>query len=171
MRRFPSPTASGRPGNPAQGSMLTQLMGNRTPRYNRLLDKLNGGDVLFKVPSDFGVDEHNVMLGMDRASIAAGASKTFTVNAPRDVILRDLIIDEVSLAKGAAGAQDATVTAITVEGNSILLGGETSVTAYGSGCFPRAKYDLPVAGGTPIAVTIKNNSAAANVFCPTWLID
>lgn len=156
---------SGRP------SMMTSLLGGRSLRYNRMLDKLNGGDVLFKVPQDFGADEHNYVFGLGRQSIAAGAQVTFKQNADRDLILRDLTVDEQSLAFGAAGAQDATVLSITVEGNTLALGGGCSITQFSSRAVNKPKLDLPVAGGTPVTVTIQNNSAAAQVFNPTFSID
>jgi hypothetical protein len=152
-------------------SMFSQLMGGRQPRYNRALDKLQGNAVLFRVPSDFGADEHNVTLGTAPADIAAAATVTFTVNAPRECILRDLIVDELSLAVGAAGSRNAQIIAITCEGNALALGSGSSTSVFASTAFNRPKFDLPVAGGTPLTVTIQNNSAGPLRFAPTFHID
>jgi hypothetical protein len=149
-------------------------MGGRDFKYNRLLDKLSGSELLFKIPTDFGADEYNVTFGMGTTGvIAAGTTVTVTVAAPRDLILRELLLDEQSLAFGAAGTQDARVTAITVEGNAALLGGGgASISAFSSRSLIRPKFDLPVQGGTSVAVSIANDTAATALeFVPTWLID
>lgn len=152
-------------------SMFQTLMGGRQPRYNRALDKLQGNSVLFRVPADFGADEHNVVLGTAPATIPALSQATFSVNAPRECILRDLIVDELSLAVGAAGARDAQIIAITCEGNALALGSGAPTTVFASTAFNRPRFDLPVAGGTPLTITIANNSAGPLRFAPSFHVD
>lgn len=159
------PASSGSYGG--GGSFLGRLMGGRELRYNRLLDKLGSPSVLFKVPTEWGVDENNVVLGLTAVTIAAGATVTSSVNVPRDLVLRKLILVNQSLATDIAY----TVTAITIEGNSVALGGGVAGATFLPGSFHSPSFDLPVAGGTPVAVSIQNNSLADQKFAPTFTID
>ena len=161
--------AGGSPSSSSSNSasLMSMLTGGREPRYNRLLDKMSQSTMLFKVPADWGVDENNVVLGTGLISPLAGASGTSTVAAPRDLILRKLIIVNNVLVTDA----DFTVTAITVEGNSNLLGTAVSGAIFFPNSFYSPSFDLPVAGGTSVSVTISNGSAATQEFTPTFTID
>lgn len=164
--RAPSPS-------PAMGlsrgpGALQSIVGDRMPRYSRLLDKMNQGSIIYKVPEAFGADEHNVIFGLGvLAALGAGASGQFTQNAPRDLILRRLQI--YNMANVADG--DFTVTAITVEGNALMLGGAAGGGAFIPGAFHCPDFNIPVAGGTPVQIQIVNTTAGALDYVATFLID
>jgi len=149
------------------GGILSQLMGGREFRYNRLLDKLNQSTILFKVPAEWGADENNVVFGTGGMAVAAAATGTSSANAPRDLILRKLIL----INQLDAADVDFTVTAITVEGNSLLLGSGLTGAVFQPNSFHSPHFDIPVAGGTPVAVTVSNGSAAGQEFAPCFTID
>jgi len=153
------------------GNMLQGLSGGREIRYNRLLDKMGSPSILFKVPDSFGTDENNVVLGLSNlvgaSALAAGASGTCQVNVPRDLILRKLIVVNNNI----NGDFDFLVTAITIEGNSVLLGNPISGAVFSPISFYSPSFDLPVAGGTPVTITITNTSTAAQEFSPCFTID
>lgn len=160
-------TVTGPQQGGAGGSFLSKLMGGRELRYNRLLDKLGSPSVLFKVPQEWGVDENNVILGLGSLAVAAGASATASINVPRDLVLRRLII----VNQKSSTDTDFVITAITIEGNSVALGGFSAGATFFPGCYWSPAFDLPVSGGTPVAVTIQNTSAAAATYVPTFTID
>lgn len=151
----PSPQ-SPRPGGAT--NRYQAVLGDRMPRYSRLLDKMNQSSVIFKVPSSFGADEHNVIFGLGGSgAMAAGASFQFSQNAPRDLILRKLVAyDANSLTNGAV-----FVTSITVEGNTLLLGSSYPLGSFLPGAFHAPEFDIPVAGGTPVQVTVQTVAAIA----------
>ena len=149
------------------GNFLSRLMGGRELRYNRLLDKLGSPSVLFKVPQEWGVDENNVILGLGSLALGAGANGTASINVPRDLVLRRLIVINQKLTTDA----DFVITALTIEGNSVALGGFSAGATFFPGSFWSPAFDLPVSGGTPVAVTIQNTSAAAATYVPTFTID
>lgn len=152
---------------PIAGALQT-IVGDRMPRYSRLLDKLNQGSIIYKVPVAFGADEHNVLFGLGiLPGLAAAASGTFTQNAPRDLILRKLQIYNMA----APGDGDFSVTAITVEGNALMLGGAAGGAAFIPGAFHCPEFDIPVAGGTPVQVTIVNNSVGPLDYAASYFID
>lgn len=165
--RQPQPGDARPQGGGGGGGGLSALLGGAKVRYNRMLDKIRSSDLMFKVSSDFGVDEHNVVFGLGLVAPAAGATATASANAPRDMILRRLICINNLL----VGDADFTITSITVEGNAILLGSAVSGAAFFPGNFSMPTFDLPVAGGTPVSVTLVNGSAAGQEFTPTFLID
>lgn len=160
------PSAGSNLGSRA-GGILSQLMGGREFRYNRLLDKLNQSTILFKVPQEWGADENNVVFGTGAISPGAGGTATSSANAPRDLILRKLIL----INQLGPADVDFTVTAITVEGNSLLLGSGVAGALFLPNSFFNPHFDIPVAGGTPVAVTIANGSAAGQEFSPVFTID
>ena len=166
------PSRPGAPGasalSPRAPGMLGQVLGNRMPRYSRLLDKLNQGSTIFKVPTNFGADEHNVMFGLGTtAALAAGASAALSQNAPRDLILRKLVVYNV------ASVVDGNffLSAVTVEGNALLLGAAYPGGSFLPGAFHTPEFDIPVAGGTPVAVTITNGAGVGVTFSAGFLID
>jgi len=161
-------------GSPGAGAgsgkgngLLSTLMGGREPRYNRLLDKMSQSTILFKVPTDWGVDENNVALGTGAVAPAGGATVTSTVSAPRDLILRKLILVNQALITDI----DFTVSAVTVEGNATILGNAIAGSIFLPNSFHSPSWDLPVAGGTSVSVTIVNGSAAVQRFSPVFTID
>lgn len=154
-------------GNPTGKSLLSGLMGGREPRYNRLLDKMAQSTILFKVPREWGIDENNVLFGTGFIAVAAGATATSTGAAPRDLILRQLVVVNNVLATDI----DFTITAVTVEGNSTLLNAPVSGVLFSANSFHSPSWDLPVAGGTSVSVTIVNGSLAGQEFTPTFTID
>lgn len=150
------------------GAMLQGLSGGREIRYNRLLDKMGSPSILFKVPDSFGTDENNVVLGLSNlVNLAAAASGTCQVNVPRDLILRKLIVVNNIL----AGDVDFVINAITIEGNSVLLGNPIGGAVFSPTSFYSPSFDLPVAGGTPVTISITNTSGAAQDFSPCFTID
>lgn len=155
-------------GMPRPGGALQALIGDRMPRYSRLLDKLNQGSIIYKVPTGFGADEHNVVFGLGIAvALAAGAAVNLQQNAPRDLILRRL--QAYNMANANDG--DFSITAITVEGNALLLGGAVGGAAFIPGAFHAPEFDIPVAGGTPVGITLVNNSAGALDYIAHFFID
>jgi len=149
-------------------SLMQGITGGRELRYNRLLDKMGSPSILFKVPAEWGTDENNVVLGLSSlVNLAAAASGVCQVNVPRDLILRRLIIVDNKLITN----QDFVITAITIEGNSVLLGNGISGAVFAPNSYWSPAFDLPVAGGTPVTVSITNTSAAAASFYPTFTID
>ena len=153
---LPVPSAPGR--LPTTSPLAMVLGGDRKPRYSRLLDKLQNNSVIFKVPGNFGADEHNVIFGLGASgAMLANSTYTFSQNAPRDLILRKLhVYDSNSLTNGAL-----LVTAVTVEGNALLLGTGYPVGSFLPGAFHAPEFDIPVAGGTPVSVTVATVAAVA----------
>jgi hypothetical protein len=147
--------------------MQTAVIGAKRLRPNRLLSQIKGNAIIHKMPSACGLDEYNVIFGLGRQNVGAGATVTFTQNAPRDMILRKLIVSGETTADGS----DSSITAISVEGNTTLLGGEVSGAAFGPQSFHSPSFDLPVAGGTPVVVTLVNRNAGAQNFAPGFTID
>lgn len=154
---------------PQGGGMLENILGPQAgkPRFNRLLEKFKGG-MVFKVPENFSADEHNVILGLGTSGVlAAGATFAFTVNAPRDLILRKLVVYNVaSLVDG-----NFSVTGITVEGNALLLGNAYPGGSFVPGAFATPVFDVPAGTGTPIQVNVQNTTAAAVTYFAGFLID
>lgn len=163
-----APRTSSGGGTLGGGNMLQGLSGGREIRYNRLLDKMGSPSILFKVPDSFGTDENNVVLGLSNlVGLAVAATGTCQVNVPRDLILRKLIVVNNIL----AGDFDFVINAITIEGNSVLLGNPIGGAVFGPNSFYSPSFDLPVAGGTPVTLTITNTSAAIQDFSPCFTID
>jgi hypothetical protein len=157
------PAASG-----GAGSMLSRLIGGRAVRYNRFLDKLNTSAFVAKVPRDFAADEENVLLGVATTplAVAATSSQTMSVNAPRDLVLRRLLVQELG------GATNWYVTSIQIEGKSYSIGGGVPSGVFSAqNINAPAEFDVPVAGGTPISITITNPTAAAQSFLAAFTID
>ena len=159
MRSGPAALSAGgpRPGDAGGGNLLSRLIGGRAVRYNRFLDKIGAAPFVAKIPKDFGSDEENVILGLGiTASVAAGATATLAINVPRDCILRSLCVADL------AGGNNFLVTAITVEGKSYLLGSSAPGALFNvNNINAQPTFDVPVAGGTPVSVTIQNNAATA----------
>lgn len=130
-------------------------------RRNRFYSNLKG-QCLLKLPKDVSADELNVIFGLGYSSVAAGATFTFSTTAPRDMIIRDLVID---------GTTGITVSSINVSGDELVLGAEAPAAAFDKGNLVRPSFDLPVAGGTQIKLTVKNNGAGAAAVSAAFNID
>lgn len=124
-----------------------------TPNYrrNRFFHNLKT-QFHVKLPRDMGADELNVILGLGSAVIPAGGQQTLTVTAPRDLIIRDLVV---------RGPADGLVTNITVAGDALFLGTSAPTDAFTAQNQARPAFDLPVAGGTTLSVTISSVAGGA----------
>lgn len=138
-----------------------QMNGGTGYRRNRFFSNLKA-QCLLKLPKDVSADELNVIFGLGYQSVAAAATFTFAQTAPRDLIIRDLVIDS------AAGL---VVTSINVSGDELVLGGPASSQSFGPQNQNRPSFDLPVAGGTQIKITVTNNTAGALLIAPAFNID
>lgn len=169
MRSGPGALSAGgpRPGDAGGGNLLSRLIGGRAVRYNRFLDKIGSAPFVAKIPQDFGADEENVILGLGpTAVVAAAATATVSINVPRDCIIRKLLVADL------AGGNNFLVTAITVEGKSYLLGSSAPGQLFNAvNINAQPSFDVPVAGGTPISVTIQNTSAAGQTYAVAFTID
>ena len=130
-------------------------------RRNRFFNNIKG-QCLLKLPKDVSADELNVIFGLGFATVAPAATFTFAQTAPRDLIIRDLVLD------GVAGL---IVTSINVSGDELVLGGAATSQTFSPGNQNRPTFDLPVAGGTQIKVTVTNSSLAAVLIAPAFNID
>jgi hypothetical protein len=169
MRSGPGALSAGggaRPGD-AGGNLLSRLIGGRAVRYNRFLDKIGAAPFVAKIPQDFGADEENVILGLGSTGVVAStATSTLALNVPRDCILRKLLVSDL------AGGNNFLVTAITVEGKSYLLGSSAPGQIFnGTNINAQPSFDVPVAGGTPVSVTIQNTSATNQTYAVAFTID
>jgi hypothetical protein len=169
MRSGPGALSAGggaRPGD-AGGNLLSRLIGGRAVRYNRFLDKIGAAPFVAKIPADFGADEENVILGLGvTPSVPAAGTSTLAINVPRDCILRKLIVADL------AGGNNFLITAITVEGKSYLLGSSAPGQMFnGANINAQPSFDVPVAGGTPVSVTVNNTSTAAQFYSIAFTID
>ena len=147
--------------------MLRNIIGSKKLRPNRLFDGFKSQTILAKLPREIACDEYNVVFGMGRILMAIGGTVTFTQNAPRDLILRKLVLS----GELTPDASDLTVTAVTVEGNTCLLGAGASGATFGPTAINNPDFDLPVSGGTPITLTVVNNNAAQQAVAPAFTID
>ena len=129
-------------------------------RKNRFFDQLRS-TLLVKVPKDVSCDELNVVLGLGSAAVAAAAAGTATVTAPRDLIIRDLIV---------AAPAGCVINSITVSGDAVLLGAAVPVETFSTGNQSRPEFDLPVQGGTTIQINYQNG-ATAGQFGASFNID
>lgn len=117
-----------------------------------------------KVPKQISADELNVVFGLGRnGALAAGAAHTFSVTAPRDLFVRDLIV--------ACPAVSASVTSINVSGDELVLGDTVPADTFATGNQSRPSFDLPVTGGSTIKVTVRNDTAAALAISAAFNID
>ena len=117
-----------------------------------------------KVPKQISADELNVVFGLGRnGALAAGALHTFSVTAPRDLFIRDLIV--------ACPALAASVTSINVSGDELVLGDAVPSETFAAGNQSRPSFDLPVTGGSTIKVTVRNDTAAAIGIGASFNID
>ncbi len=145
------------------------FLGSKGIRSNRLIGSMKGDKFVTKLPRELGSDEYNVAMGIGRAvALAAGTSVTLTTSAPRDLILREMIINDDG---GPVALGELGVTAVTVEGNTAQLGTEIGAGTYSPDNPHRPQFDLPAGAGTPISVTVINNGAANHSFTVAFAID
>lgn len=119
-----------------------------TYRRNRFFTNLKS-QIHAKFPKDLGADELNVLLGLGSKTIAAAGSQTLSTVAPRDLIIRDLVI------KAPA---DGVVTNITIAGDALLIGDFAPTDAFTAQNQNRPTFDLPVAGGTTVSITVSSTA-------------
>lgn len=165
------PSRGGRPGgggaSAGSSSLLSNMLGGRTPRYNRFMDKLSSGSIIFKVPDGVGSDEYNIMLGLGVTVIAPAGTSVITAVAPRDIILR-----RIQLQNGLSLPDvDFLVNSIAVEGNATVLGSGVGGGIFSTNNFNPPCFDLPVAGGTSVAISVTNTSAAGQEIVGALIID
>jgi hypothetical protein len=169
MRSGPAALSAGgpRPGDAGGGNLLSRLIGGRAVRYNRFLDKIGAAPFVAKIPKDFGADEENVILGLGvTPTVLSAATATLAINVPRDCILRSLLVSDL------AGGNNFVVTAITVEGKSYLLGNAAPGAMFSQANINAPpSFDVPVAGGTPVSVTVQNTSTSGQVYSVAFTID
>jgi hypothetical protein len=88
------------------------------------------------------------------------------INVPRDCIIRKLLVADL------AGGNNFLVTAITVEGKSYLLGSSAPGSMFNAtNINAQPTFDVPVAGGTPVSVTIQNTSTTNQTYAVAFTID
>lgn len=162
------PSQPRQPAAPRPVGIFQSALGQLRPRYNRFMDQLKAGSVLLKVPLNVGLDEYNEVLGVGRTVIAFGASTAINITAPRDIILRKLIlVDQLAPAN-----KDWVVTSIAIEGNAAVLGGPAGGVMFDVLAFNPITFDLPVTGGTTVQVIVQNTAAAGNIAIGGgWTID
>lgn len=117
-------------------------------RHNRLL---KSNDLLSHVPLGVGYNERNVVFGLGTATAGAPGAFQLSQSAPRDIILRDLVI--------AMGSARGRVTAITAEGEALVLASSLAVETFSPLNPNRPPFDLPVAGGTVVSVNVTADAA------------
>ena len=145
------------------------FLGSKGIRSNRLIGGMKGDKFVTKLPRELESDEYNVALGIGRSvALGAGASITLTTSAPRDLILREMVINDDA---GPVSLAELGVTAVTVEGNTAQLGTEIGAGTYSPDNPNRPQFDLPAGAGTPISVTVINNGAGAHSFTVAFAID
>jgi len=117
-------------------------------RPNRFLGTI-AATISKKVPRDIAADELNVVLGIGSQTLAAAGAFTLDAVVPRDCFLRDLIL---------VAPTGGLVTAITVNGDALVLGEGVPVEAFAFGNLNRPEFDLPAGRGT--TVTVQGTGAA-----------
>jgi hypothetical protein len=76
------------------------------------------------------------------------------------------------LVSDLAGGNNFVVTAITVEGKSYLLGSSAPGAMFSQANInAQPSFDVPVAGGTPVSVTVQNTSSSAQFYSVAFTID
>lgn len=134
--------------------------GLRIRRNTRVFSDLKN-QVMSKIPKNVGANELNVSLGVGSQTLGAAGNFSLSVTAPRDLILRDLVVD----AAGVAG----TITSIIVQGDAVHQGSSAPLALYGAGNQSRPDFSLPVMGGTTIQVS--GSLAAAGTVSAAFAID
>lgn len=127
---------------------------NISTRPNRFLTGISS-QLNQKLPANLSADELNVVLGLGtNVGTAAGAAWTLQATAPRDMFVRDLVLQATA---------DAIVTAITINGDALVLGGNVTASIFSPANLNRPEFGLPVKGGTQVVVQ-GIQGATANAF-------
>lgn len=146
------------------------VMGGAKMRWSSAL--ANIGQFVLKVPKNMAANEYNVVVGLPRTAHGAGASPPMVVGPMgRDIILRELIVSEVSLAAGAVGTADYTLLQLQSSTQNLEPFGNCGILAFHPFNLNRPQFDLPVGDGSNATVQFLNNSAVAGVLAGGFLID
>jgi hypothetical protein len=134
---------------------------NISTRPNRFLTGISS-QLNQKLPSNLSADELNVVLGLGSAAPLAGAAFTLSATAPRDMFVRDLVIQ---------GTTDVLVTAITINGDALVLGNNVPAVIFAPGNLNRPEFGLPVKGGTQVVVQGTQGATANAPIIAAFAID
>jgi hypothetical protein len=134
---------------------------NISTRPNRFLTGISS-QLNQKLPANLSADELNVVLGLGSAAPAAGAAFTLQATAPRDMFVRDLVIQ---------GTTDVLVTAITINGDALVLGNNVPAVIFAPGNLNRPEFGLPVKGGTQVVVQGTQGATANAPIIAAFAID
>ena len=134
---------------------------NISTRPNRFLTGISS-QLNQKLPSNLSADELNVVLGLGTATVAANTAFTLQATAPRDMFVRDLVVQAPA---------DVVITAITINGDALVLGGNVTAPIFSSGNLNRPEFGLPVKGGTQVVVQGVNGATANAFIAATFAID
>ena len=130
-------------------------------RPHTLLQSLKTG-LFKKIPKDFGGQEDNVALGVGNATLAGAGGFSLNVSAPRDMILRDLVLQ-------FTGTVDVQITSITANGMALLQGNSAPAGLFAANNQNRPDFSFPISGGTP--VVIAGVSSGATTISAAFSID
>lgn len=134
---------------------------NISTRPNRFLTGISS-QLNQKLPANLSADELNVVLGLGSAAPAAAAAFTLSATAPRDMFVRDLVIQSTT---------DVLVTAITINGDALVLGNNVPAVIFAPGNLSRPEFGLPVKGGTQVVVQGTQGATANAPIIAAFAID
>lgn len=117
-------------------------------RMNRTLPR--GARMAKKIPSDYSVDEENVVFGLGTANGAGGGTFTLSQNVPRSCLLRDLVIQSSSTGR---------VNSITINGKAHQIGGSVPLGIFSQLNDKRPEFSVWVEGGTVVSLSITTDAA------------
>lgn len=126
---------------------------NISTRPNRFLTGISS-QLNQKLPANLSADELNVVLGLGSATVAAATAFTLQATAPRDMFVRDLVVQAPA---------DVQITAITINGDALVLGGNVVASIFSASNLSRPEFGLPVKGGTQVVLQ-GVNGATVNAF-------
>lgn len=152
------------PRNLSQSELQDATLGGKQVRKHRGWGGVDD-TVAIKPPKSVSLNENNVALpaAASLAALAAGATGVLTQTAQRNCIVRELILDayDAGAAIGSAREGNIVVSALTVAGENCFAGnGEAPGRMFFPDSFDRPEFDMPVAGGTAVVVTVINRSAS-----------
>jgi hypothetical protein len=134
---------------------------NISTRPNRFLTGISS-QLNQKLPANLSADELNVVLGLGSVTPNANAAFTLSATAPRDMFVRDLVVQ---------GPTDVVITAITINGDALVLGGNVPATIFATSNLNRPEFGLPVKGGTQVVVQGTNGATATPFISAAFAID
>lgn len=127
-------------------------------RPNRFLGNI-AASISRKISKDVAADELNVVLGLGTQTLASAGAFTLDATVPRDCFLRDLVM---------VAPTGGVVTAITVNGDALVLGEGVPVEAFFATNLNRPEFDLPAGRGTTVSV---QGTGAAGFHAAAFNID